>query len=55
MAPTKPVTVLDLRRMKAERQKITMLTAYDAMFARLVDEGGVDVRISIPRRSVTAA
>ncbi len=43
MAPTKPVTVLDLRRMKAERQKITMLTAYDAMFARLVDEGGVDV------------
>ncbi|MCO4770554.1 MAG: 3-methyl-2-oxobutanoate hydroxymethyltransferase [Deltaproteobacteria bacterium] len=43
MATTKPVTVLDLRRMKAERQKITMLTAYDAMFARLVDEGGVDV------------
>ena len=29
--------------MKAERRKITMLTAYDAMFARLVDEGGADV------------
>ncbi len=43
MAPTRPVTVLDLRRMKAERRKITMLTAYDAMFARLVDEGGADV------------
>ncbi len=43
MARTKPVTVLDLCRMKAERKKITMLTAYDAMFARLVDEGGVDV------------
>lgn len=43
MAPIGPVTVLDLRRMKAERRKITMLTAYDAMFARLVDEGGADV------------
>lgn len=29
--------------MKAERTKITMLTAYDATFARLVDEGGVDL------------
>lgn len=43
MPPTKPVTVLDLHRMKAESRKITMLTAYDAVFARLVDQGGVDV------------
>jgi 3-methyl-2-oxobutanoate hydroxymethyltransferase len=44
MAPTtRPVTIPDLHRMKVERTKITMLTAYDAMFARLVDEGGVDV------------
>lgn len=43
MPRTKPVTVLDLHRMKAENRKITMLTAYDAVFARLVDESGVDV------------
>ena len=43
MPPTKPVTVLDLHRMKAEGRKITMLTAYDAVFARLVDASGVDV------------
>jgi len=43
MAKTRPVTVPDLARMKAERRKITMLTAYDAIFARLVDQGGVDV------------
>ncbi len=43
MSPTKPVSVLDLHRMKAESRKITMLTAYDAVFARLVDQAGVDV------------
>lgn len=37
------VTVLDLQRMKAENQKITMLTAYDFTMARLVDAAGVDV------------
>jgi 3-methyl-2-oxobutanoate hydroxymethyltransferase len=39
----RPVTVLDLARMKSEGNKITMLTSYDATFARLVDRAGVDV------------
>ena len=43
MSQGKPVTTLDLRRMKAKGQKITMLTAYDAVFARLLDRSGVDV------------
>lgn len=36
------MTVPGLARMKAEQQPITMLTAYDASFARLVDASGVD-------------
>ena len=43
MSQEKPVTTLDLRRMKAKGRKITMLTAYDAVFARLLDRSGVDV------------
>ena len=39
----KQKTVLDLRRMKADSQKIVMVTAYDATMARLVDAAGVDV------------
>jgi 3-methyl-2-oxobutanoate hydroxymethyltransferase len=39
----KPVTVRTLRKMKRERQPITMLTAYDATFSRLLDEAGVDL------------
>jgi 3-methyl-2-oxobutanoate hydroxymethyltransferase len=38
----KPVTLHRLRRMLAEGEKIVMLTAYDASFARLADEAGVD-------------
>lgn len=38
-----PVTVSTLAKMKAERQKIACITAYDASFAALVDEAGVDV------------
>ncbi|WP_236651115.1 3-methyl-2-oxobutanoate hydroxymethyltransferase [Aquabacterium fontiphilum] len=38
----KPMTLHRLREMQAQGEKITMLTAYDAMFARLVDEAGVD-------------
>lgn len=38
----KPVTLHRLREMHAKGEKITMLTAYDATFARLVDESGVD-------------
>jgi 3-methyl-2-oxobutanoate hydroxymethyltransferase len=41
--PRKPVTVLELQKMKLESRNITMLTAYDATFARLLDSSGVDV------------
>ena len=37
------VTVHTLAKMKAEHRKISMLTAYDASFARLVDQAGVDI------------
>jgi 3-methyl-2-oxobutanoate hydroxymethyltransferase len=40
---SKPVTLRDLARMKAEKVKIACLTAYDASFAALVDEAGIDV------------
>jgi 3-methyl-2-oxobutanoate hydroxymethyltransferase len=35
--------VLDLRKKKADNQKIVMLTAYDYTMARLVDRAGVDM------------
>jgi 3-methyl-2-oxobutanoate hydroxymethyltransferase len=37
------VTVRDLSEMKSRGEKIVVLTAYDYLFARLVDEGGADV------------
>jgi 3-methyl-2-oxobutanoate hydroxymethyltransferase len=37
------VTIHTLRRKKAAGDKITMLTCYDASFARLLDAAGVDV------------
>ncbi|HEY0134743.1 MAG TPA: 3-methyl-2-oxobutanoate hydroxymethyltransferase [Nannocystis sp.] len=37
------ITVPQLGRFKRDGQAITMVTAYDATFARLVDEAGVDV------------
>lgn len=39
----KPVTLPDLRAMKAENRKIACLTAYDACFAALEDRAGVDL------------
>lgn len=42
VAERKPVTLHRLRRMLAEGEKIAMLTAYDASFARLADDAGVD-------------
>ena len=42
-APTRPVRVTDLHRMKAERQRIVMTTCYDTLFAKLLDECGVDL------------
>ncbi len=38
----RPMTLSRLREMKAAGEKITMLTAYDASFASLLDEAGVD-------------
>src|SRR5262245_45103455 len=38
-----PVNVATLGSMKAEGEKISCLTCYDASFAQLVDEAGVDV------------
>ena len=37
------VTVRDLSEMKSRGEKIVVLTAYDYLFARLVDEGGADM------------
>jgi 3-methyl-2-oxobutanoate hydroxymethyltransferase len=37
-----PVTVRTLLQMKEQRQKISMLTAYDFSMARLLDQAGVD-------------
>ena len=39
----KQVTLRTLQQMKRAGQKITMLTAYDATFARLLDASGVEV------------
>jgi 3-methyl-2-oxobutanoate hydroxymethyltransferase len=39
----KKVTVSTLRQMKADGDRITMVTCYDATFARLCDAGGADV------------
>jgi 3-methyl-2-oxobutanoate hydroxymethyltransferase len=39
----KKVTVPELGRMKEAGEKITMVTAYDWTFARLLDEAGVDL------------
>ena len=41
--PRKPVTILELGRMRAEGEKIAMLTCYDASFAVICDAAGVDV------------
>jgi len=38
----KKVTIPEIVRMKEEQRRITVLTAYDYPFARLVDNGGVD-------------
>src|SRR5690349_13932540 len=42
-ADPRPLTVTDLLTMKAAGRRIVMLTCYDAVFARLLEEAGVDV------------
>jgi 3-methyl-2-oxobutanoate hydroxymethyltransferase len=41
-AARKPLTLHRLRQMHAAGEPLTMLTCYDATFARLLDEAGVD-------------
>ncbi len=41
-APRKPLTLHRLRAMHEAGEKITMLTCYDASFAHLLDDAGVD-------------
>ena len=42
-APPKKLTVPEIVAMKRDGKRITMMTAYDAAFARLVDRAGIDV------------
>jgi 3-methyl-2-oxobutanoate hydroxymethyltransferase len=42
-AARKPITLHTLRAMHERGEPVAMLTAYDATFARLADESGVDV------------
>ncbi|MBM5811432.1 MAG: 3-methyl-2-oxobutanoate hydroxymethyltransferase [Gammaproteobacteria bacterium] len=41
-SPRPPVTVATLQKMKADGERIACLTAYDASFAMLLDQAGVD-------------
>ena len=41
--PQKKLTVPDVVAMKRDGKRITMMTAYDAAFARLVDKAGIDI------------
>ncbi len=42
-ADTRRVTIHTLRAMKRRREKMTMITAYDATFARLLDRAGAEL------------
>ena len=42
-APRPPVNIATLERMKAEGERIACITAYDASFATLVDDAGIDL------------
>ena len=42
MSSRKPITLHRLREMGANGEKIAMLTCYDASFARVLDDAGVD-------------
>jgi 3-methyl-2-oxobutanoate hydroxymethyltransferase len=42
-AEVKRITTATVQKMKANGQKISMLTAYDFSFARMIDEAGIDV------------
>ncbi|HYF38563.1 MAG TPA: 3-methyl-2-oxobutanoate hydroxymethyltransferase, partial [Gemmatimonadales bacterium] len=42
-ADPRPLTVTDLLAAKAAGRRVVMLTCYDAAFARLLEDAGVDV------------
>jgi len=42
MTDPKPVSIADFTAHKKNGEKVVMVTAYDALFGRLVDESGVD-------------
>src|SRR3954453_6018669 len=42
-ADPRPLTATDLLTMKAAGKRVVMLTCYDAIFARLLEDSGVDV------------
>ncbi len=42
-ANRKPLTLIDLNKMKQENIKISCLTAYDASFSALLDQVGIDI------------
>jgi 3-methyl-2-oxobutanoate hydroxymethyltransferase len=44
-AHVKPVTIRDFIAKKASGEKLVVVTAYDALFGRLVDESGVDAAL----------
>ena len=48
----KKVTINTLRKMKQAGERISMLTAYDASFARLLDQAQIDVLLEIGRAHV---
>ena len=39
----KPLTIVDLQKMKEEKQPVTMLTAYDYPLAVMLDDAGIDI------------
>ena len=39
----KRITLRDIARLKREGQKLVVVTAYDVLFARVVDDAGVDI------------
>ncbi len=43
--PPKKLTIPEIVAMKRDAKRITMMTAYDVAFARLVDEAGIDVTL----------
>lgn len=42
-ATEKRLTIRDIVRMKRDKKKIVVVTAYDVLFAKLVDSAGVDI------------